>query len=57
VLDVVGYRIPVKGKHAKMNPVPIKAINAECLDPVGEGFPGLMLRMSEVTRAKNPAKT
>lgn len=51
------YRIPVKGKQAKINPVPIKPMKAEWRDPVGDTFPGFMFIIAEVTRAKKPAKT
>lgn len=47
----------MKGKQAKINPVPIKEIKAECLEPVGENFPGRALRIRDETSAKNPAKT
>jgi hypothetical protein len=54
---LLGYKIPVKGKQAKMKPVPISARKAEWRDPVADGLPGLQFRINEVTSAKNPAKT
>jgi hypothetical protein len=54
---VEGYRMPVNGKHAKINPVPIREMNAECRDLVGHNFPSLKLRIIEEKNAKNPANT
>ena len=57
MLVVAGNRIPVKGKQAKINPVPISEMKAEWRDPLGHGFPGLKLIIIEVKKAKKPAKT
>lgn len=53
----VWYRMPVNGKQAKINPVPISEMKTEWRDPVGHGFPGLKLITREVKNANKPAKT
>jgi hypothetical protein len=54
---VLGKNIPEKGKHAKINPVPIKPMKDECREPVGEFLPFYRFIIVEKTRAKKPAKT
>ena len=54
---LAGNKMPVNGKQAKINPVPISEINAVCFDPAGHIFPCLKFRIIELKNAKNPAKT
>jgi hypothetical protein len=52
-----GKRMPVKGKQAKIKPVPMREMKAECFEPVGHALPCLKLRIIDVKKAKMPAKT
>jgi hypothetical protein len=49
--------MPVKGKQAKINPVPISEMNTEWRDPGGHRLPGFKLITREVKNANKPAKT
>jgi len=48
---------PVKGKQAKINPVPTRAIIVVVLDPGSGSLPGFRSSRIEQTKAKDPANT